>query len=205
MCVSITEGTVLPGSAGSSEICQPCVLLLVPYALLFSDKSFTLHKDSLPTACCTASASLRLPICDHMGVLSEKARHATDFTVSMDIFISWGLLGGRKNRLGSWLRDLIACELLQNCPEPIRRKSVQRNSVKKKVSLGFWCICLNSKVKMVFVCDLPKKSINVSAVIHSHASSTLFFFFLAIPVQPVGSFPNQESNPCPSYSRRVES
>ena len=111
-----------------------------------------------------------------------------------------------KNRLGSWLRDLIACELLQNCPEPIRRKSVQRNSVKKKVSLGFWCICLNSKVKMVFVCDLPKKSINVSAVIHSHASSTLlFFFFLAIPVQPVGSFPNQESNPCPSYSRRVES
>lgn len=88
MCVSITEGTVLPGSVESSEICQPCVLLLVPYALLFSDKSFTLHKDSLPTACCTASASLRLPICDHMGVLSEKARHATDFTVSMDIFIS---------------------------------------------------------------------------------------------------------------------
>lgn len=131
MCVSITEGTVLPGSAGSSEICQPCVLLLVPYALLFSDKSFTLHKDSLPTACCTASASLRLPICDHMGVLSEKARHATDFTVSMDIFISWGLLGGRNNRLGSCSKSLMQHNLWKSLHKIFfyyYRKYLSRNS-----------------------------------------------------------------------------
>lgn len=104
---ALPKARVLPASAESSSIYQPCVLLLVPYALLFSDKSFTLHKDSLPTASCTASASLRLPICDHMGVLSEKARHATDFTVSVDIFIIWGLLGGRNNRLWSCSKSLM--------------------------------------------------------------------------------------------------
>lgn len=37
-----------------------------------------------------------------------------------------------KNRLGSWLRDLITCELLQNYPEPIRR--VCKQTVLKKTN-----------------------------------------------------------------------
>lgn len=41
------------------------------------------------------------------GVLSEKARRATDFTEFLDIFISWGLLGGRNNRLGSCSKSLM--------------------------------------------------------------------------------------------------